>query len=381
MASATAKLQKLVEQFTPLIRDAFFAAIEDLTDRAIIAELVAAIEAGDINRAIASLGLDERAFRSLSAAIEQAFETGGVVTGSTFPKTIQTPIARTVFRFDVRNSRAEAWLRDYSSQKVVEITEETRAVARAVIQRGMVDGRNPRSTALDLVGRVDTQTGKRVGGSIGLTRQQETWVSNARRDLQDLNDLLDAGYTKDKLSEKIDANNYFQRARRMPSGDDVIKRALLSGERIDDATVEKLLTHYKRSMLQYRGETIGRTESISALNQAEQEAIVQAVEQGAVNEKAVKRVWDAAGDKRTRTSHGLMDGQTVGLREPFTFPDGTKAMFPGDRSLDAPAGELINCRCIARTVVDWLHGARDVVTEDERAAIAALTDDELFGGR
>lgn len=375
------KLQKLIGQFTPVIQDAFLAAVQDITDRAIIAELVAAIEAGDMNRAIASLGLDERAFRSLEAAIEQAFETGGVMTGSTFPKTIQTPVARTVFRFDVRNSRAEAWLRDHSSALVREITDESRQVVRTVLQRGMKDGRNPTSTALDLVGRKDPKTKHRVGGVIGLTQQQESWVSNARRDLQQLNDLLGLGLSKEQLVSKIDGNNYFQRARRMPSGDAIIKDALLSGKRIDSETIEKLMIHYKSSMLQYRGEMIGRTEAISSLNQSEHEAIMQAVDQGAVKEAAIKRVWDSSGDSRVRDDHRDMDGQTVGLKEPFTFPDGTKAMFPGDRSLGAPGEQTIACRCIARTVVDWLHDARDVVTEEERAAIAALSDDELFRGR
>ena len=379
--SASSKLQRLVERFAPEIAQAFLEAIQDITDRAIIRELIAAIEAGDINRAIASLGLSDAAFRSLSAAVERAFEVGGVTTSATFPREVQTPITRTVFRFDVRNSRAEAWLRDHSSALVREIAEETRAVVRTTIQTGMVDGRNPRSTALDLVGRVNRKTGNREGGMIGLTNQQSGWVRNARNDLAELNGLLDAGLTPKQLAKKIDASPYFNRARRMPSGDAIIKRKLLAGQRIDADMTEKLLTHYKSSLLQYRGETIGRTESINSLNQSEHEAINQAVEQGMIKEAAVKRVWDAAGDARVRQDHRMMDGQTVGLNEPFTFPDGTKAMFPGDRSLHAPGDQVINCRCIARTVVDWLADARDVVTEDERVAIAALSDEELFGGR
>lgn len=373
--SAAAKLKKLVEQFTPTIRDAFLEAISDITSRVVLKELTEAIEEGDITRAVAALGIDEAAFRPLTAAIEQAFEIGGLTTAETFPRT------RTVFRFDVRNSRAEAWARDHSSAKVRELAEETRERVRATIQKGMIDGRNPRSTGLDLVGRVDRKTGNRVGGVIGLTGAQQKWVDNARKDIAELNALLDKSLTREQLSKRIDNNNYFSRARRMPSGDAIIKRKLLSGQRIDADTTEKLMTHYKRSMLEYRGESDGRTESISALNQSEHEAIMQAVEKGTVKEAAVKRIWDAAGDDRVRDDHALMDGQTVGLREPFTFPDGSKAMFPGDRSLDAPPEQIIQCRCIVRTVIDWLHDAQDMVTEDERKAIAEMSDAELFGGR
>ena len=362
--SATAELQKLIRIFTPRIRKAFLDAVQDISDRAIIGELTEAIRDGDLNRAIYSLGLDEAAFRSLTAEIEQAFETGGVTTGNTFPKRINTQTGRTVFRFDVRNSRAEATLRDHSSTLVREITEETRRVVRVTVQRGMAEGRNPRSTALDLVGRVDSQTGRRSGGVIGLTSKQEQWVANAKRDLENLD------------------SRYFTRTRRDKRFDSIVKKAIADGKPLDSATIDKLIGRYKDSLLQYRAESIARTESIAALNRSEHEAINQAVEQGAIKSSAIKRVWDSAGnDGRTRDTHLQMEGQTVGLNEPFTFPDGSKAMFPGDNSLGAPAEEIVMCRCIARTVIDWLADARDVVTAEERAAIAALSDDELFGGR
>ena len=378
MASRAAQLKKLVERFQPVIRDAFLEAIADITDRAILGEIIAAIEAGDIERAVRSLGLTASAFRPLMAAIEQAFETGGIVTGASFPNVLNTPGGRTVFRFDVRNSRAEAWLRDLSSQYVTSITEETRGTVRRTIQQGMVDGRNPRSTALDLVGRIDRQTGRRVGGSIGLTPGQERWVTNTRRELARINDMIRDGTPL----EVIKRNPYFSRALRGQGFDELIFDAVRKRQPLSGETVEKLVTQYKSNALRYRGEVIGRTESISALNRSEHEAINQAVDMGAVKESAVKRVWDSAGDDgRTRESHLKMDTQTVGLNEPFTFPDGSKAMFPGDTSLDAPAEETIQCRCIARTVIDWLAGARDVTTPEERAAILALSDDELFGGR
>jgi hypothetical protein len=38
-----------------------------------------------------------------------------------------------------------------------------------------------------------------------------------------------------------------------------------------------------------------------------------------------------------------MDGQERGLNEPFDSPSGAQLMYPGDP--DAPAEEVINCRC------------------------------------
>lgn len=371
-------LEKLIERFAPAIRDAFLQSVAGIMDDVILDDLTQAIADGDMTRAIDLLGLDETAFRALSQVVEQAFETGGVLTAESFPRNI----TRTAFRFDVRNSRAEAFLRDFSSEKVTAITEQTRRVVRTTVQRGMAEGRNPHSVAVDLVGHKDRKTGKRVGGVIGLTDQQESWVANSRRDLQSLNELLDLKLPRDKLLAKIEANPYFQRARRLPSGDKTIKKLLLKGEPLPSDTIEKLVTNYKSRLLKYRGEVIGRTEAISALNKAEQESINQAVDKGILKASQIKRIWDSAGnDGRTRDSHLAMEGQTVGLNEPFTFPDGSRAMYPGDRSLGAPAEETVQCRCVARTKIDWLADAREVVTDEERDALLSLSDDELFGGR
>lgn len=358
------QLAELLKVFEPEIRAAFIEAIQRINDEAILQELIDAVRDGDVNRIVASLGLDAAALRPLTAAIERAFETGGITTAATFPRDLRTPITRTVFRFDVRNSRAEAWLRDKSSQYVQKIVEDARTLVRNVLFRGVQRGAGPNTVALDIVGRIDPVTKRRTGGVIGLTPKQDSWVEGLRRDLENLD------------------GRYFSRRLRPSKFDDIVQDAIDAGVPLDKATIDKLVTMYRNNMLRYRGETIGRTEAIAALNRAEQEAILQAVDSGMVKRSAVTRIWDSAGDDgKTRESHLEMDGQTVGLEEPFTFPDGTKAMFPGDTSLDAPAEETINCRCIARTKIDWLAGARDVMTDDERRALAALSDDELFGGR
>ncbi|WP_027882904.1 hypothetical protein [Meiothermus rufus] len=40
-----------------------------------------------------------------------------------------------------------------------------------------------------------------------------------------------------------------------------------------------------------------------------------------------------------------MDGVTVPIEEPFVTPAGYRLMYSGDRSLGAPPGEVVNCRC------------------------------------
>lgn len=356
-----ATLDYLIALYTPEIRDVFLAAIQDVVDEAIIPEIIKAIENGDPEAAFRALGFSQAALNPLVAVIERAFERGGVMTGENFPKYLRTPSGRAVFRFDVRNSRSEAFLREHSSELVTRITDETRTNVRLTLERGMLDGRNPRNVALDIVGRIDPNTQHRVGGIVGLAANQEIWVANTRRDLLELNRLVRDEFGTIPLSEfrkKLESNSYFSRELRRKGGDSVILRQLSKGKELDAATVDKLVTAYKNNALRYRGESIGRTEAIHSLNRAEWEAHKQAIDMGALREQDVRRHWDSAGDKRVRWSHKRMDAlydkAGVGIDEPFISPSGARMMHPGDTSLGAPAAEVIMCRCRVRLEVDFL---------------------------
>lgn len=56
------------------------------------------------------------------------------------------------------------------------------------------------------------------------------------------------------------------------------------------------------------------------------------------------KIWESVGDSHTRDAHLAADGQEVPISEPFIV-DGESLMFPGDPSLGASPGNLINCRC------------------------------------
>ncbi len=330
------QLDGLIDLFVPQIRAAFLAAVQDVVDNVILKQVIDAIQSGDVEAAFRALGFSDAAMRPLTAAIEHAFEQGGIMMGRTFPKFLNTPGARVVFRFDIRNSRAEAWLRDHSSSLVTHIADETRLNVRNVLTVGMQDGRNPRNVALDIIGRIDPATGKRAGGIVGLSNNQEFWVRSARRKLVD----LDNGYFKLELRDK--------------RFDPTVARAIRDDKPLDADTLDKLVMRYKDNALKHRGDMIARTEAIHSLNRSEWEATKQAVEMGAVKESAVQREWDDVGDTRVRWSHKRMNKQTVGLDEPFVSPSGAKMMHPGDTSLGAPGAEVIACRCRVRSKIDWL---------------------------
>jgi hypothetical protein len=330
------RFDQLIEQWDPVIRRAFLNAIAQITDRVRIGAVAEALERGDINGAVRLVDLDPVAFRALDAAISQAFEAGGVYTTDRIPALRQPSGYRLKVQFDVRNLRAEALLREASASLIRQIVTDQVVMVRDFLSAGMQAGRNPRSVALDLVGRINQASGRREGGVIGLTSSQEQWVQRYEQELRD----LDAGALKREL-----------RDRRF---DRTIAKALREGKPLPQATIDKMLRSYRNKALQYRAETIARTEALRALHQSQIEAFRQAIAAGQVNEAAVLKVWHSAADERVRHTHRILHGQAVGFEDDFISPSGAHLGFPGDPK--APGSETIMCRCWMDTKIDFLAG-------------------------
>jgi uncharacterized protein with gpF-like domain len=140
--------------------------------------------------------------------------------------------------------------------------------------------------------------------------------------------------------------NYLTRKRRDARFDGAVRRALANGKPLPASEVDKIISRYKDRLLKLRGDTIARTEGITALGEGQMEGYSQLLETGAVRTEQIERTWSATPDRFTRESHIAMNGQKrIGLNDPFTAPDGSLLRFPRDRSLGASAAETINCRC------------------------------------
>lgn len=215
------------------------------------------------------------------------------------------------------------------------VTDQLEAI-RQTVETGLADGRNPRNVALDLVGRLNRQTGRREGGIVGLTSQQAGYVINARKQLE----ALDAGYFDRKLRDK--------------RFDRTVAKAIREEKPLSRADIDRILGRYADRLLAHRGEVIGRTEAIAALHAGQFEAARQLVDSGKVRADQITKVWDATGDARTRLTHAAMDGQAVKLNEAFISPSGARMLHPHDVSLGAPADEIIQCRCFMAIKVKYL---------------------------
>lgn len=321
------KVEKPIEQeFLEWVRVAVGAAT--------IAEVEAHLREIDVDQVLRDLTVVSGGLSGTTEAIRTAYLQGG---------RFEAPAAR--ITFDIRNVRAENWIRNNSSEFVTRIIESQREAIRTTLESGMRLGRNPRQTALDIVGRVG-KTGRRSGGIVGLASNQAQYVANAREQLSS--------------GDPSQMRQYFSRTRRDGRFDGIVKRAIESGKPVAAADIDRIVGRYADRLLFTRGESIGRTESIAALNAGREEAVLQAIDEGVISHEHTTGIWDATGDARTRPSHAYMEGQRRREGEPFRSSTGALMLFPGDTSLGAGAEDVISCRCFKRIEYDYIGQAAKV---------------------
>jgi hypothetical protein len=301
-----------------------------------VAQIARMLEAGDVAGAVRAVGLDLVQWRVWDRTYTGAFEAGGNAAARIVPVTRTAQGFRMVVQFDVRNPVAENYLREQSSRYVVELVEDQVKMVREHLVAGMAAGNNPRTVALDLVGRVGP-SGAREGGVIGLTSNQAEWVR---------------AYAAELASDN--PTDALRRALRDRRFDAAVRRAAKTGEPIPADLRAKMVMSYKNRALKLRADSIARTEAMGALHAAQNEAMRQAIESGAIKEEAVTYIWRATKDDRTRDSHITMDGQEVAEGEYFVTGDGNRLRYPGDP--EGPPEEIINCRCWREPKVDFLAG-------------------------
>jgi hypothetical protein len=326
------RLEALLKQYDGQIEKAFLDAIRARANSINMAELAAAIEARDFNRAVNIAGLTRADMFPFDTAITQAYVAGGSTVAAA------APAFAVSFGFDGRATRAEAWARSHVGGLVTNIVNEQLDLLRETIGTQLAGGIGPRQVALDIAGRIGPGN-RRVGGFIGLDRQSMRWRDNARRELETLD------------------RNYFTRKGRDKRLDSTILTAMKNGKPLAKADIDRAVGRYSDTLLLDRGKRIARTESITALRAGRDEGVEQAIEAGAIAQESLKRIWNATGDARTRPDHMVMNGQEVdGMNTPFTLPDGSRMRYPGDTSLGASAAQTIMCRCFQEYRVDWLRG-------------------------
>jgi len=299
------RLIKLIDKYEADIKGKFISSVNAVKSDLLISELVDLLENNRINEAL-DLIVD------IPISISTSVNLSYVETGNSTAKVIAQVAAVPVF-FDQTNIRAANFMRSNHASLVREFTNEQRQAATEAIIDGITRGINPREQA------------RNFRNSVGLTAKQQQSVINFRNML--LN--RDSQVLRRKLRDR----------RFDPS-----VLASLEGRRnLTPAQIEKMVDRYRERFIKFRAEVIARTEALRSIHEANDDAYLQAIQAGQIDESLLEREWVTTRDSRLRDSHRPMHGQTRAFGEKFRSGFGNLLMFPGDRT--APISETAQCRC------------------------------------
>lgn len=324
-----ANIESLTATWEPRMRAAFLQAVASITTTVDIVALTHLIEAGDVLGAMAAVGADTAHFSALALTQTSMFNEGGMA--------LARATSRATFQllFDVRATRAEQWIKQRSSTLIQDITADQRTTIRNHLEAGLQAGTNPRTVALDLVGRVDPRTKQRVGGVIGLHSTQEEWLRTYSADLAS--------------SEPARFKALLQRGLRDNRFDATVLKAIRDGTAIPPELQAKMRVAYSNNALKWRADNIARNETVKSLSAAKTEMWQQNIDRGKIDAKLITRFPVTAGDERVRHTHRevpAMNKDGRGWGEPFETPFGPQ--------MHAPYESEVGCRCYENIRVDFL---------------------------
>lgn len=195
---------------------------------------------------------------------------------------------------------------------VVQVSEDQRLAISQALTSAAAEGLGPAETA------------RAFRDALGLTSYQQGLVESYRA-------LLEMNSAQ-ALERQL-------RDRRYDRG---LENAIEEDEILPQARIDLMVDRYRERMLQMRGETIARTEAGRVAESTRHLSALQVADAAGARNLTVKQ-WTATRDARTRDTHAEMDGQARLMDDYFDSPSGATLLYPHDS--DAPAAEVINCRC------------------------------------
>jgi hypothetical protein len=357
VATKAAIFDALLEKYAPALAREFRNAIADVAKTADIGRMKAALEVFNIEGAIAAVGLDPLDFGGFEELFRTAFIDAGRREAADMPKmedNFGNPVRQ---RFSAGHQVAADWLREHGATMLSEVVEDSKAAMRATMARGLQEGRNPASIVPEVVGRINRATGRREGGVLGLTSDQERYANNAQVQLAS--------------GDPEQMRAYLTRERRDKRFDRTIAKAIREGTPVPADKIEAAVRSYRNRLLALRAQTVGRTETMTALNKGAHSAWEQGVADGTYVADRITKDWQDAHDIRVRHDHAALGARKpIPFNEPFRSPNGDLMMFPMDRSLGARSKSIVGCRCWCR----YSYANDNALMFDDRGRIDFFKD-------
>lgn len=241
----------------------------------------------------------------------------------------------------MRNLTTEKVISESDLSSLTELSDEQKNSIRKILKKALEKGQNPKKASLEIVGRIDHITKKRIGGVIDIDKFQNENILQIKKLLENLDSAYLLIECRDKRYDKS------------------VKKAIQKQEKLSTEQIDRILLSLKNKLIMNFINTIIQGEYTKARNKGEYENIKKIIKEGLIDENQIIKWWDDCGDNRTRKSHAYMGKvyskeKGIPFSEPFILPSGEKMMYPGDDSMGAPVSEIDGCRCVARYNIDFL---------------------------
>lgn len=233
-----------------------------------------------------------------------------------------------LFAFDRFNPQTQAKIRALQDALIADLGEDSRDVIESAILSGLRRAEDPEQIAAD------------IRAVIGLAPAQAQAVTNFRRQLQ----AMDRGALDRALLHVADR--------------EFVQTAIDAGRAFTAGQIDTLTQSYEAAYIDYRAQTIARTEATTAASLGLEDSYLQAVERGVLPSEAVRKHWQVALDERT-CEHCLsvvdMNPDGVPLGEAFDSDEGP-VDAPGLHPNCFPAGVLVEARGVQAATKRWYDG-------------------------
>lgn len=299
------RITRASNALAPDVRSAILKGFDTLRSLLTDAELAKFAKSPNATRVLMeTLGSEniDRAFAGVRSTLRDGVETAAQAATRALPGAA----GRTGIAFDVLSPSVVEGVQQLNTRVMETLAGNVRETVRAVVQRGLEAGQNPRAVARDL------------RSMLSLAPNQANAVANFRG-------LLEVG---DRAA--------LTRALRDKRFDGTLRKAFgPDGNGLTAAQIDTMTDAYLRRMEAFNAETIARTATLDAQRLGQHLTWEQAVERGDIDGDKLTKRWSGTLDDRERDTHLTMEGETVPWDQPFS----NGQMVPGD--------DEYNCRCVA----------------------------------
>ncbi|RJX83491.1 hypothetical protein [Pseudomonas sp. LS-2] len=318
-----------IDGLSPALQRAYLDQVRSIVDAAVIADVAQKIEDGDDHGLLLLVGLG-----SLIAFIE-ALRTTYIKGGST-PK--EKPPGGKRVQFDQHQPEAQQWLTQNAQRTVEQLQAESAEAVRATVAAGRTAGQSAYQTALDIVGRTSKQTGKRVGGVIGIPGADALTIINAKKQLLS--------------GDAEELRNYLRRVDREKAMDGIVTKAIEAKKPIAAPDAQRMVAAYADKKLKNHALLVAHRNALEAYNAGFHRFYEQLMSQ-ATRPLLIEKLWRNKGDMKVRHAHVLLGGQRITMGQLFQSETGAALMYPGDSAHGAEWADLARCRCTVSYRVTW----------------------------